>query len=108
MDRNEQMAGLPLAMAYVPNQKFREIYDIVTGLMQGTIFKELDKPFIGCPSSGARCVGTADNTVAADQTERVYRGIDRGAAGRGWQPNSCGGNYNRYSDDMRNCGGRRR
>lgn len=38
---------MPLAMAYVPMQKWREIYDSNVGFNRGTIFAELDKPFIG-------------------------------------------------------------
>ena len=32
-----------LAMVYIPQQRFRDLYDI--GLCRGTIFRELDKPF---------------------------------------------------------------
>lgn len=39
----------PIAMAYVPWQKWRDIYDPRVGYRQGTIFKELDKPFLGHP-----------------------------------------------------------
>lgn len=38
---------LPLAMAYVPMQKFGEIYNESDALMRGTLFPELDKPFCG-------------------------------------------------------------
>lgn len=38
---------LPIGMAYVPWQTWREIYDAEKGLCQGTIFKELDLPFLG-------------------------------------------------------------
>lgn len=38
---------LPLAMAYVPMQKWREIYEKDKGIMRGTIFAELDMPFKG-------------------------------------------------------------
>jgi len=37
----------PLAMAYVPRQHFREVYECDKALMRGTIFCELDKPFRG-------------------------------------------------------------
>lgn len=40
-------ADMPIAMAYVPWQKWQDIYDTVKGLECGTIFKELDKPFLG-------------------------------------------------------------
>lgn len=36
-----------LAMAYVPSQKFQKIYPSEVGLERGTIFEELDKPFLG-------------------------------------------------------------
>lgn len=38
---------ISLAMAYVPWQEWRELYDPELGLERGTIFAELDKPFIG-------------------------------------------------------------
>lgn len=36
-----------VAMAYVPNQEWGDIYDEGTALMQGTLFPELYKPFTG-------------------------------------------------------------
>ena len=36
-----------LAMAYVPWQKFHETYEPAKALKVGTIFPELDKPFLG-------------------------------------------------------------
>ena len=53
----------PLAMVYSPIQKWRNIYDNETALVRGTIFEELDLPFLGkccyerkggCASNGAR------------------------------------------------------
>lgn len=38
---------LSLAMAYVPDQEWTEIYDAPAALERGTIFKQLDKPFFG-------------------------------------------------------------
>lgn len=38
---------LPLAIAYVPMQKFGETYDGLLALERGTIFPELDLPFCG-------------------------------------------------------------
>lgn len=38
---------ISLAMAYVPFQQWRNIYDPELGIERGTIFAELDKPFIG-------------------------------------------------------------
>lgn len=37
----------PIAMLYVPYQSWRKIYEPAVGLERGTIFEELDKPFIG-------------------------------------------------------------
>ena len=36
--------GYPLAMVYVPDQCWQELYDLQTALVAGTLFKELDKP----------------------------------------------------------------
>ncbi len=41
------LEGMPLAMAYVPWQKWCEVYDICGGFSRGTIFRELDKMFCG-------------------------------------------------------------
>lgn len=41
------MPGKSLAMAYVPWQNWRNIYDIDKGFCIGTIFAELNKPFEG-------------------------------------------------------------
>lgn len=43
----DELAGMPLAMAYVPWQKWRDIYDICEGFQRGTIFAQLDMPFKG-------------------------------------------------------------
>ncbi len=37
----------PVAMAYVPWQYFQEVYDPDKALRCGTIFPELNKPFLG-------------------------------------------------------------
>ncbi len=39
--------GLPVAMAYVPWQDWKCPYAPLKGLMRGTIFEDLDKPFLG-------------------------------------------------------------
>lgn len=36
---------MPLAMAYVPWQQWKNLYDPAKGLRVGTIFQELDLPF---------------------------------------------------------------
>ena len=38
---------LPLAMSYVPMQKFGEVYSEDDALCRGTLFPCLDKPFYG-------------------------------------------------------------
>ncbi len=45
-DRKIKVIG-PLAMAYVPMQKFRDLYDAAEALKRGTLFKELDLPYVG-------------------------------------------------------------
>lgn len=47
MPDSEFPKDTPLAMAYVPFQKWEEPYDRETALSRGTIFPALDKPFIG-------------------------------------------------------------
>ena len=37
----------PLAMVYSPVQEWRDLYDNEMGHERGTIFKELDFPFLG-------------------------------------------------------------
>ncbi len=44
-DKRGMHEHMPIAMAYVPWQCFRDIYCIEKGFMAGTIFEELDKPF---------------------------------------------------------------
>lgn len=39
--------NFPVAMAYVPWQKWRHILDLEKGFHCGTIFQELYKPFLG-------------------------------------------------------------
>lgn len=46
------LEGTPLAMAYVPWQQWHEIYEPGMGFSHGTIFRELDKPFLW---KGGRC-----------------------------------------------------
>lgn len=38
---------ISLAMAYVPTQKWEDLYESSLGFARGTIFAQLDKPFIG-------------------------------------------------------------
>ena len=37
----------PLAMAYIPMQKFENLYSLDEALCAGTLYKDLDKPFLG-------------------------------------------------------------
>ena len=39
--------GHPLAMMYAPLQEWRSLYDLDTALSRGTLFSELDLPFLG-------------------------------------------------------------
>lgn len=39
--------SLPIAMAYVPMQKWQRLYEPEVALERGTLFSELDLPFIG-------------------------------------------------------------
>ena len=41
------LGQFPLAMAYVPWQRFGQTYELSKALCTGTIFPELDKPFCG-------------------------------------------------------------
>ena len=52
----DRLAGMPLAMAYVPMQEWRNLYDLEPGFERGTLFKELDFPFYttACPRKGCR------------------------------------------------------
>lgn len=43
---------MPVAMAYVPFQKYQQPFDLCYALSAGTIFPDLCKPFCG-----KRCVG---------------------------------------------------
>lgn len=38
---------MPIAMAYVPWQEFRNLDNFKNGYNAGTIFKDLNKPFMG-------------------------------------------------------------
>lgn len=46
-DQSGRMEQFPIGMAYVPWQKFCDLYDPHQGLSRGTLFKELDYPFYG-------------------------------------------------------------
>ena len=44
---NGCLSGRSLAMVYSPCQEFEGVYEPMAGLMAGTIFRELEKPFYG-------------------------------------------------------------
>lgn len=44
---NDPLAGMPLAMAYVPWQTFCNLFDEHEAFHNGTIFKDLDLDFYG-------------------------------------------------------------
>lgn len=43
--RRDPCSGMPLAMAYVPWQRWQNLYDAEKGFHCGTIFQDLRKPF---------------------------------------------------------------
>jgi len=45
--QHDPLCGLPLAMAYVPWQCWGKTYEPADALCRGTIFPELDLPFLG-------------------------------------------------------------
>ena len=49
----DQLFGMPLGMAYVPWQEWDRLYDPDQGFCCGTLFEELNKPFMACRPSGA-------------------------------------------------------
>ena len=53
-DRSEKgcLDGRSLAMVYSPCQRWQELYDLESGFCAGTMFKELDKPFLGASGMG--------------------------------------------------------
>lgn len=52
------LVGYPLAMVYSPIQEFHNMYEIDAALRQGTVFKELDLPFMGMSvTKGGNCRG---------------------------------------------------
>lgn len=46
-ESQDPLAGLPLAMAYVPWQQWGKTYEPAEGWKRGTIFPDLDLPFEG-------------------------------------------------------------
>lgn len=50
----ENIDSMPVAMAYVPWQFMKDVYEPSDALQIGTIFPELDKPFLCYRFSGGR------------------------------------------------------
>lgn len=48
MTINRLPKDTPLAMAYVPFQQWENPLPMAEGFQKGTIFSELDYPFLGC------------------------------------------------------------
>lgn len=46
-NRSPLPAAPVVAMAYIPFQQFNTVYEPEQGFNRGTIFPELDKPFLG-------------------------------------------------------------
>jgi hypothetical protein len=46
------LAGYPLGSTYAPLQEWRGLYDLETGYNRGTIFRELDLPFLAAAGTG--------------------------------------------------------
>lgn len=44
---NDPLCGMPLAMAYVPWQRFENLYEECTAIYHGTLFRDLDLDFYG-------------------------------------------------------------
>ena len=47
VDENGCICGAVLRTTYTKMQQFRDLYEPGEGIMRGTIYKELDKPFLG-------------------------------------------------------------
>ncbi|MCI9442388.1 MAG: spore coat associated protein CotJA [Ruminococcus sp.] len=45
--KEDRLHGMALAMAYVPWQTWGDIYDLCEAFQAGTIFEDLNKPFLG-------------------------------------------------------------
>ena len=58
-NRSWGLVGYPLASVFAPLQEFDELYDLQTALDHGTVFVQLDLPFMGDRrvSKGGSCRG---------------------------------------------------
>lgn len=58
IDETWGLASHPLASVYAPMQKFENLYDLDMALREGTIFSELNLPFMGRRiEKGGKCCG---------------------------------------------------
>ncbi len=82
----DQLADMPLAMAYVPWQTWRNVYDGCKGLKNGSIFEELIFPFLfanpACREGSCR-VGNSGNVMRSNDNSFQPRNSFR-------QENPCG------------------
>lgn len=46
--------NVSLAIVYSPDHAFEGLYDVEAGLERGTLFKKLDKPFMGITVTGGK------------------------------------------------------
>ena len=53
-DKAYDMERFPIAMLYVPWQKWNQTYELDRGLKTGTIFPDLDRPFRGIRKGGCK------------------------------------------------------
>ena len=76
----------PIGMAYVPVQKFRTVFDTDAALVKGTIFPELNKPWLG----GKAFSNKSGNSGEMENT-RMYGESVSGVTGK-WTVSGLAGN----------------
>ena len=54
MEKPYDMDRFPVAMLYVPWQRWNQTYELDRGLKAGTIFPDLDRPFRGVRKGGCK------------------------------------------------------
>ncbi len=74
MGRTWGIAEHPLAMVYSPLQVWGELYDKETALCRGTLFKELDLPFVGCGCENQKSSCAAENGYGCNMNRYGNRG----------------------------------
>ena len=55
--KNWGLEDYPLASMFAPLQVWQSLYDLEVGFTRGTIFKELDLPFVCGEKAGGNCRG---------------------------------------------------